>query len=64
MGENLEKSFNNIAKKVKVTMHEINTVKEMINDIVKYFNKEDFFGQINKLQAQEKDSEVLKLKVG
>ena len=38
--KNLENSFNDIAKKGKVTMHEINIVKEMINDIVKYFNRE------------------------
>ena len=43
MGKNLEKFFKNIAKKVKVTNYEINIVKEMINDIVKYFNKDDFF---------------------
>ena len=39
--KNLEKSFNNFAKKGKATMHKINIVKEMMNDIVKYFNKEE-----------------------
>ena len=41
MDKNLQKSFNDIAKKGKVTIHEINIVKEMINDIAKYFNKEE-----------------------
>ena len=41
--KNLEKSFNDVVKKGKVTVYEINIVKEMINDIVKIFNKEDFF---------------------
>ena len=39
----VEKSFNDIAKKVKTSMHEINIVKEMIKDIIKYFNKKFFF---------------------
>ena len=37
--KNLEKSFNNFAKKGKATKHEVNTVKEMTNGLVKYFNK-------------------------
>ena len=48
MVKKIDKSFNDIAKKGKVTMNEINIVKEILNDIVKHFNKDDFFGQINK----------------
>ena len=39
----IEKSFHDVPKKVKASMHEINMVKEMIKDIVKHFNKEIFF---------------------
>ena len=44
----IEKSFNDVAKKAKVTMSEMNIVKEMIKEIVKNLNKEKKIGQINK----------------
>ena len=43
MGENIDESFNDITKKWKLTIHELNIVKDMINYIVKYFNKEERF---------------------
>ena len=41
MGKKTRKGFNDISNKGKVIMHEINIVKKMTNDIVKYFNKEE-----------------------
>ena len=38
----IEKSFNDAAKKVKESAYEIDMVKRMVNEIVKYFNKEIF----------------------
>ena len=35
-----EKIFNDVAKKSKETMRNVNMLKEMINHIVKYFNKD------------------------
>ena len=39
----LKTSFNDVAKKVKLNMCELNIVKEMIKNIGKYFNKEQNF---------------------
>ena len=38
-----KKSFNNVANKGKVTMHDLNIVNEMTKDAGKHFNKEQNF---------------------
>ena len=43
LAKKIEKSFNEVAKKVKASTYEKNVVNEMTKEIKKYFNKENNF---------------------